>query len=156
MYKNLIQFKNRKLVFMTSLVLLSCSVAMSQGNGVNSKFTKGGDNLTSNEAVLGSTNNIDFKFITNNQTRLILDASGVLRLINLSGLGTRLITTDANGNLAALPQGTTNQVLYGNGTWGALPASASIFTTSGNNLILPSTSKLGIGITNPTNAFEVG
>lgn len=129
---------------------------LAQGNGVNSKFTKGGDNLTSNEAVIGSTNNVDFKFLTNNQTRLVIDATGVMRLVNLAGSGTRLVTTDANGNFLALPQGNANHVLFGNGTWGAIPTQ----TFSGNwgvngNKYFYNSGYVGIGTSNPQFPLDV-
>lgn len=152
-FTNQLNFK--KTLAITLMSLMSYNV-FSQGNGVNGKFTKGGDNLTSTEAVIGSTNNVDFKFLTNNQTRLVIDVTGVMRLINLAGSGTRLVTTDANGNFVALPQGNANHVLFGNGTWGAIPTQ----TFTGNwgvngNKYFYNSGYVGIGTNNPQFPLDV-
>jgi hypothetical protein len=81
-----------------------------------------------------------------------LNSSGSFQNTAWAGTGNRILLTDATGKVTALGQGTSTQVLYGNGVWGSLPASA--FTNSGSDLNLP-TGKLGIGISSPSSALDV-
>lgn len=78
--------------------------------------------------------------------------SSTIKSNSLSGTGSRLLLTDATGLISPLAAGTTSQVLYGNGSWAALPAST--FTASGSNAYF-SGGNLGIGNTNPQVPLDV-
>ncbi len=112
-------------------------------------------NASSTVDVLGTTNNLPINFITNNQSRMVLDITGNLRITNLAGTGVRLLQTDTYGNIKSLSSGANTQVLYGNGNWGDLPAVTSLFAVTGANLSLPPSAKLGIGISNPQVPLDV-
>ena len=104
---------------------------------------------------IGTSNATDLIFKTNNTTRFTIDALGNFKLTSLAGNGIRILQTDAVGNVIPLIAGNSAQVLYGNGTWGNLPAAATTFVSSGANIILPSSSKLGIGTNSPIEALDV-
>jgi len=51
----------------------------------------------------------------------------------LSGSNTRLLQVNSSGDFVPLTQGTSSQVLFGNGTWGSLPSfPTTIWNTTGN------------------------
>jgi len=103
---------------------------------INGNLTAGG--LTSNSSSLNVT------------TPVVL--SNTLKNTTLAGTGSRLLLTDATGLVSPLAAGTSSQVLYGNGTWAALPAST--FTASGSNAYFTG-GNLGIGNNNPQNPLDV-
>ncbi len=113
-------------------------------------------NTTSAGDILGTTNNQPIRFHTNNTLKMVLDANGNLQLTNLAGTGNRLMMTNSNGQLTALPQGAANQVLLGNGTWGNMPTSlaTSPWITNGNKLVYNG-GYVGIGISNPQFPLDV-
>lgn len=86
---------------------------------------------------------------------MVLGANGVLKIINLAGAGNRFIQSDASGNLTAFPMGASTQVLFGNGTWGNLPAGATAWQVVGNNLFSTTTGNVGIGTNNPLYKLDV-
>lgn len=53
-----------------------------------------------------------------------LTVNGNSRITGLAGAGTRLVRTDASGNLVSMAAGTTAQFLRGDGIWAAVPSSA--------------------------------
>lgn len=126
------------------------SFAFSQSGA---KWATGG-NASGAGDFLGTTNSFPIDFKTNNVLRATLSATGVFKINNLAGTGSRLIMADANGNLISMPQGTNNQVLLGNGTWGTLPVVPSpIWQTSSAGTYY--NGKVGIGTTNPIVALDV-
>ncbi len=80
-------------------------------------------NSATTTSYFGTNNAFPINFRTNNVLRASLSATGVFKINNLAGTGNRLLQTDASGNLIFLANGSVNQVLYGNGMWGSLPAS---------------------------------
>ncbi len=88
-------------------------------------------------------------------TNFVFGTNGALQNTAWVGTGNRLLQTNANGNLTPFTMGTANQVLYGNGTWGSLPAAINSFSTAGNNVILANGNKLGIGVANPQFPLDV-
>ena len=75
------------------------------------KWATGGNSLSTGD-FFGTTNNFPIDFKTNNVSRMNLSTTGVLKLNSLAGTGSRLLQTDANGNIIFLPAGLSNQVLY--------------------------------------------
>ena len=86
--------------------------------------------------------------------RATLSTTGVFKINSLAGTNTRLLQTDANGNIIFLPQGSPNQVLYGNGTWGALPVAPVIWQQAGSKAYY-NNGFVGIGTNNPQVALDV-
>jgi hypothetical protein len=120
---------------------------------ISQNWLTAGNAVTASQFI-GTTNGFDLNFKTNatlstSPINMALTKSGVLRVTNLAGTGTRFLTVDASGNLTPgiTSTGTASQVLYGNGTWGALPTSP--WTASGTDLFNANTGNIGIGI-NPT------
>ncbi len=105
----------------------------SDNTGDNSKWNVYG-NVNDPDDVLGTTNNFPIKFITNNVQRMVLGNDGVLNINNLAGIGNRILTADANGNLTVLP--------------GNISTAISSWNSNGSNIYL-SSGNLGIGTTNP-------
>ena len=94
------------------------------------KWATGGNSSATGD-FLGTTNSFPLIFKINNAQKMQLTTGGVLQINNLSGTGNRLLQTDASGNISPFTMGTSTQVLYGNGTWGALPTSSN-WSTTGN------------------------
>lgn len=61
-----------------------------------------------------------------------LHVVGNARISSLAG-GTRLVQADVNGTLVALLEGTSSQVLLGDGTWGTVPGSDNNWMITGNS-----------------------
>lgn len=117
------------------------------------KWATGGNSTTTGD-FFGTTTNFPIDFKTNNVLRATLSTTGVFKINNLAGANTRLLQTDANGNIIFLPQGSPSQVLYGNGTWGALPVAPVIWQQTGS-AISYSNGFVGIGTNNPQVALDV-
>jgi hypothetical protein len=84
-----------------------------------------------------------------------LGTSGTLQLNSLIGSGNRLLQTDVNGKIIPFMMGSSSQVLYGNGVWGALPTiPTSLWSNSGPNLYYNG-GFVGIGTSHPTMALDV-
>ncbi len=81
--------------------------------------------------------------------------NGNLGSTGLAGSGNRILYTDASGNLLPLAAGTATQVLYGNGTWGSLPAAPNSFWTANGNNISYTNGNVGINNPNPQFALDV-
>lgn len=109
-----------------------------------------------------------------------LHVAGNIRSSNLAGVGSRFITTDANGTLTAVAAGTNGQILtqtvggpawQSNAAWGTLgntstsAATNFIGTTDGIDFVLRTTNtermritsggNVGIGTNNPTKQTEI-
>jgi hypothetical protein len=78
--------------------------------------------------------------------------TGAIKNSALAGSGSRLVQTDATGNITPLTGGTSSQVLFGNNTWGSLPS--QVIQTSGSNAYFTG-GNFGIGNTNPTYPLDV-
>ena len=117
------------------------------------KWATGG-NASSTGEFFGTTTNFPIDFKTNNVLRATLSTTGVFKINSLAGVNTRLLQTDANGNIIFLPQGSPSQVLYGNGTWGALPVYPVIWQQAGSKAYY-NNGFVGIGTNNPQVALDV-
>ena len=88
---------------------------------------------TSNSMVLGGTGADAVKVgIGTTAPAEELEVVGDVRTSSLAGTGTRMVQADANGTLTPLAEGTASQVLLGTGVWGAVPASTSEWSLTGN------------------------
>jgi hypothetical protein len=105
---------------------------------------------------IGTTNNSALNFRTNNIQQMTLDANGNLKINSLIGTGNRIIMSSPTGQLIAIPQGSANQVLFGNGTWGSIPTPTNLgaWNTNGNKLFY-NNGYVGIGISNPQFPLDV-
>ena len=135
------------------ITTLTLSIVATAGFSQSQNWWRTNGNTPASTDVLGTTNATPLNIVTNNVLKMVLDANGNMRLVNFAGTGTRVVTTDANGNLSALPQGTTGQFLSSNGTWQNLPAVTQPWNISGNNLFY-NTGNVGIGAV-PNNAYKL-
>ncbi len=125
----------------------------------NNRFFISGSNgnigigTTSPAQKLDVNGNINTNGTVTIGSNFVLGNTGGFKNNAWAGTGTRVIVTDASGNLSALTQGTASQVLYGNGTWGSLPS--AIFTETASNVSLPSGKNLGIGTASPGAPLDV-
>jgi hypothetical protein len=150
---------NMKKITTTLLFILSCGLSYSQGNGhhgnSNTEHWDIFGNSIDAQDVFGTINNLPINFITNSIQRMTLDVNGNLKLNNLAGTGNRLLRTDANGNISALPAGGSGQFLLSDGTWANLPSGSTLFGSSGNNFFTTNTGNVGIGTTSPQYKLDV-
>lgn len=137
------------------LLLYSFSFSYFFGASQSQNWWRVNGNVASAGEYIGTNNATDLIFKTNNTTRFTIDALGNIKFNSLIGSGNRILQTDAFGKIVPLAPGNSSQVLYGNGIWGDLPASATAFVSIGSNIIVPNTSKLGIGTNSPTAALDV-
>lgn len=139
-----------KAILIFSLMLLFQTNSFAQGP----KWATLG-NATSTGDFIGSTNSQPFVIKTNNITRGTFTTSGSFQLNNLIGTGSRLLQTDATGNIIPFTMGTSTQVLYGNGIWGSLPTPpVALWNSSGSNIYY-NTGNVGIGTTSPLFPLDV-
>jgi hypothetical protein len=103
---------------------------------------------------LGTSSNHSINFFTNNILAMKIDSLGLIRVPGWTNSG--IVTVTGGGLLHPIPAGGSNQVLYGNATWGNLPSSVSSFNTnaSGNVYVNPGL-KFGIGTTTPITELDV-
>lgn len=140
---------NKVVLIFSVLILFSMSV-FAQGP----KWTTLG-NTNSTGDFIGSTNGQPFVIKTNNITRGTFTASGSFQLNSLIGTASRLLQTDATGNIIPFTMGTSTQVLFGNGTWGLLPTLPVVFWNSSGSNIYFNTGNVGIGTTTPMFPLDV-
>jgi hypothetical protein len=112
-------------------------------------------NIIGSGDAFGTKNNFPILFYANNSLKMTLNTNGDLNLNSLSGVGNRVLLTDANGNLYALPQGTPGQFLQSDGTWGNLPLSATSWSLNGNDIFNTNSGKVGIGTNSPQFILDV-
>lgn len=111
-------------------------------------------NIAASGDFLGTTNNEDLIFKTNNATAFKIKANGNIILKSLEGFGDGLITIDNNGKAIHIPfTGDGNQVLLGNGTFGFLPGALWSYGSGGK--IYYNGGKVGIGTTTPNFMLDV-
>ena len=85
----------KKIILPSVLFLLSVSMSFGQSG---QKWATGGNQNSSGD-FLGTTNAQPVVFKTNAQTRATFGTSGGFQLNHLIGSDTRMVQTDANGNL---------------------------------------------------------
>jgi hypothetical protein len=83
-----------------------------------------------------------------------LHTTGTVRFQNLTGTGTRVVVSDANGNLSATT-GVGSGIVTGTGTLNYLPKWTPNGSTLGNSLIFDNGTSIGIGTTTPTSLFQL-
>ena len=82
-------------------------------------------------------------------------ANGAMKNTAWMSGANKLLQVDASGNVLPLAPGTNTQILFGDGTWGNLPASATAFSAIGNALSIAPGMSLGIGTTSPQYPLDV-
>lgn len=130
--------------------ILFATVLVAQPAG---KWSTGGNAISSGDFI-GTTNNFPFDFRVNNVQQMSIGTNGVLTINSLIGTGTRILLSDANGNISALPQGGPDEFLLSNGTWGSLPVSATVWKSFGNDISYLG-GNLGIGTSSPSYKLDV-
>ena len=111
-------------------------------------------NTIGSASFLGSLNNFDLVFQTNNTTQMILKTSGDLQLKKFEFLPSGLFYNSA-GYLDKIDFTTTNDVLRGDGTFGAVPGGAGYWNFNNNNLNNTNTGNIGFGTNSPSEKLEV-
>ncbi|MFA4853369.1 MAG: hypothetical protein WC599_12700, partial [Bacteroidales bacterium] len=116
-------------------------------DGANSSISSSSGLLNFGSNNLQTSGNITGNIFTGN----------AVKISGLGGDGTRLITADNTGNLAPFSfSGNSNEVLYGNGQWGALPAAPQTYwQQNGNNIYANNTGNIGIGTSTPVAKLDV-
>jgi hypothetical protein len=154
-----------KKIAISILLALVYGGIYSQDHGGNHSQQEGSDdakwNVYGNQSdaddFLGTKNNFPINFRTNNTLRMSLGANGILNLNNLAGPSNRLLQTDAIGNIIPFNLGNNTDVLYGNGSWGALPAPPPSFWSPvpGSSTNIFTNNNVGIGTNNPQALLHV-
>src|ERR1700741_3538909 len=134
-----------------ALALMTSLLVTAQSGG---KWATGLNSISSGDA-LGTSNNLPLIFKTNSIQYMSLGTNGVLQLNSLIGSSNSVLFSDANGNLFPLPVGSSSQVLFGNGTWGNLPAQLWKLVAEGAIAPPNITTKVGIGNTDPQYNLDV-
>ncbi len=142
--------KAQKIIVLVCVSLLSINAIKAQSQN----WWRTSGNTPATNEFLGTTNNTGLDIKTNNTQRVFIDANGSIKINSFLGTGSRLLQTDALGVISPFIMGNSNQVLYGNGTWGALPAAATIFTVNGSSLALPNTTTLSAGTLRSSNLSD--
>lgn len=107
------------------------------GNGTWGNLPSGATSwsVVANNLINTNTGNVG---IGTNNPQHKLDVSGSFGMngafVNSAWLngGTRLLQVDASGNVSPFTMGNYNDVLFGNGTWAALPSAINYFSANGN------------------------
>ena len=163
------QFNYKKLILSCSIALLSLNAFSQTGQkwAIDGISPSGADFLGTNNSfpIVFKTNKTEWMRLTPNGFLGIgvanpltpLHVAGQIRSNSLAGTGFRLLQTDNSGNINVLQGGSANHVLYGNGTWGALPTSlaSSDWNVNGNNMSSIPSGNVGIGVNNPTEKLDV-
>lgn len=148
-----------KKIATTLIFALICGFSFGQGNGHHGNSNDEHWDIFGNsidaQDVFGTLNNFPINFITNGTQKMMLGTNGVLQINNLSGTGTRILQTDANGNVKFLPSGLTGQFLQSDGTWADLPSSATAWKVIGNDIFNTNTGNVGIGTYTPQYKLDV-
>ncbi len=140
---------HKALILFTFFILIAINSFSQSG----AKWATGGNGASSGDFI-GTTNFESLVFKTNNIKRGGFTASGDFQLTTLIGTGNRLLQTDADGNIIPFPMGPSTKVLYGDGTWGALPTiPTALWSSSGGNVYY--LGKVGIGTNSPTFPLDV-
>jgi hypothetical protein len=106
-------------------------------------------------AVNGSTVTNSNAGQVNINPNFIVNSNGSYKSNAFAGTSNRLLQTDATGNVTPFANGNTNDVLFGNGTWGPIPTPtiAGVWNVSGSNVYR--NGFVGINKTNPTAALDI-
>lgn len=142
----------------TKFLLVAVIAIVSSGNRIiaqnGAKWATGLNSITASDGI-GTNNNFPLNFYTNGSQRMSLSTSGVLRINGLNGTSIRFVQANSNGDLISFPMGNSTDVLYGNGTWGPLPTSASVWNVNGNNIFTGNSGNVGIGTNSPIYKLDV-
>lgn len=111
-------------------------------------------NYVGTNSFLGSLNNIDVVFKTNNTEQMVLKTSGDLQLKKFEFTPNGLFFNSA-GYVDKINFTTGADVLRGDGTFGSLPGGAGYWNINGNHLYNTNTGRIGIGTNNPSQKLEV-
>lgn len=103
---------------------------------------------------IGTTNNENLVIKTNGQNHTVFQKDGDLKVVGLQGALNRLLYASDNGVIKPLAQGTAEQVLLGDLTWGTLPQSYWSINANGNKLFT-TINKVGINTNNPAFNLDV-
>jgi hypothetical protein len=112
-------------------------------NGQSFDFGKNASGLQ--DAYFFTASSVPLNFYTASTIRFTVGATGVITLSNLAGVGTRMVTADASGNLATAaipggggaPAGTTGEVQFNNA--GSFGGAANVEIESGNLKLVSTT-----------------
>lgn len=139
-----------KTLFVFSFLFIFCASVFAQ---TPAKWSVNGNTATSGD-FLGTTNNEELVFKTNNTTAFKIKANGNIVLKSLEGSGNGLVTIDNDGKVVHVPYtGDVNQVLLGNGTFGTL--SGISWSDAGSGKIYYNGGKVGIGTATPNFKLDV-
>ena len=140
-----------------TIVLFFISLVLFPQSGA--KWSAGGNSISTGD-FLGTTNNEPLILKSNSTTGLTIKTNGGVNIKSFdigSSTLNGLVLTDGFGTISRLNFNTSpNQVLYSNGTWGALPtatATSSIWLQAGNNAY--TLGKVGIGTLTPAEKLHV-
>lgn len=106
---------------------------LSQENGSFLGYANSGIGLYGSLADVYATDNITFR--TNSTERVNVSSSGVLKINNLSGTGTRTVVADASGNLSTIGVGYKVYTAYITQTGTAAPVATVFDNTLGGTVV---------------------
>jgi len=116
---------------------------------------QGASKLDGNIEVTGQSHLIGFTLIDSNLTVLQNITSNNVKVISLANNGIKLVAADATGTLTPFAFGLANQVLYGNGVWGTLPAPPQTYWTQSGNNIYYNSGTVGVGTNTPSSLYKL-
>lgn len=131
-----------KNLFTFCLLLASVKIIHSQSQN----WWRVNGNTPSSSDFIGTTNNTNFIFKTNNITRFSINANGDINFNNfISSISNRILSVDNNGKLSALSGTAITSLIESNGSGMLSKSGADYYLPSGN---------LGLGIT-PSLVFKL-
>ena len=130
---------------------IATNLLMSQAGA---KWSTGLNIIGSGEAF-GTSNNFPILFYANNGLKMTLGTNGVLNLNSFSGIGNRVLLTDANGNLYALPQGASGQFCKAMAHGEFTKWCRQLDRSGRSQLYNTNNVKVGIGTSNPLYLLDV-
>lgn len=115
-----------------------------------------GNNVLSLDFI-GSTNNVDVPFKTNNQEVLRLKNYGKVSIKEFVNQTFGLLYTDNLGDISKIDFNYNNPSYYldATGSWHNLPAGSNVWNVNGNNIYNSNSGSVGIGTSSPSEKFEV-
>lgn len=153
---NLIQLIMKKINLITFLIVNASIFSYAQSG---TKWSVNGNTATSTDFI-GTTNNESLILKANNTIGLKVKPNGELIFKSLdlnSNAPSGLVLTSGQGVISRLDFNTTaNQVLFSNGTWGAIPTPtfSTLWNTNGSNLYY-NNGYVGIGTNAPLFPLDV-
>ncbi|MCC6836944.1 MAG: hypothetical protein IT234_00265, partial [Bacteroidia bacterium] len=141
----------KHLLFFITVSIISITVKAQSGI----KWSTNGNSATQGDFI-GTINNEDLIFKTNNSTALRIKTNGNIIIKSLDNQGNGLVTFDNSGKIQPLIfNSNANEVLYSNGTWGALPNIPTLSWLENGHDIYYMNGKVGIGTSNPLVNLDV-